>query len=89
MLVEQWLMLALCFAGDHIDIVGNFFVDQSSGNDGKPPYKPPTDLKNWLDAGDPPIFVGFGSMVIADTAALVDKILAAAEKTGARVLVQR
>ena len=76
-------------AGDHIDIVGNFFVDQSSGKEGKPPYQPPDDLKKWLEAGEPPVFVGFGSMVIADTASLVEMILSAAEETGARVLVQR
>lgn len=69
--------------------MGNFFVDQSSGKEGKPPYKPPDDLKNWLDAGEPPIFVGFGSMVISDTATLVQMILSAAEEAGARVLVQR
>ena len=59
------------------------------GNGDKPPYTPPSDLQTWLGAGDPPIFVGFGSMVISDTASLVDMIVSAAEQTGARVLVQR
>ena len=44
--------------GSHIDVVGGFFLDQASS------FDPPPELVAFLSAGPPPIFVGFGSMVI-------------------------
>jgi len=35
----------------------------------------PQPIRDFLAAGPPPIFVGFGSMVIADASSLVDTIL--------------
>jgi sterol 3beta-glucosyltransferase len=53
-----------------IDITGNFFAPPKSISD----YQPPAELVDWLAKGDAPIFIGFGSMVIADTAALVKTV---------------
>ena len=50
--------------------------------------EPFADLQKWIDAGPPPIFLGFGSMVIRDTAKLVKMIREAVEATGLRMVVQ-
>ena len=41
--------------GEHIHVTGYWFVDT-------PVYEPPRDLKAFLEAGPPPVYVGFGSM---------------------------
>jgi sterol 3beta-glucosyltransferase len=46
------------------------------------------DVVEWLRAGDPPVFIGFGSMVIKDTVSLQKIIIEAARMTGCRVVVQ-
>lgn len=74
--------------GDHIDVVGAFFVDQSSGKDKASSFTPPQRLVQWLASGEAPVFIGFGSMVIEDTQALAGIIVAAAEKVGCRIIVQ-
>lgn len=51
-------------------------LDETSGAD--------ADLVRWLDAGEPPLFVGFGSMPIADPAATRAMIAAAARRHGMR-----
>lgn len=71
--------------GPHIDIVGNVFNDLDAI---LRDYRPPPDLVAWLAKGEPPIFVGFGSMVIEDTASLVEIVVGAALQTGTRVVLQ-
>ena len=68
--------------GDNVDVVGGFFLNTASD------YTPPKDLEVFLAAGPEPIFIGFGSMVIEDTASLTDLILEAARRTNARVVIQ-
>ena len=41
----------------------------------------------WLTNGEPPVFVGFGSMPVSDPAATMDMITTVADRVGARVLV--
>ncbi|MGJ0119130.1 glycosyltransferase [Williamsia sp. MIQD14] len=41
----------------------------------------------WLDAGPPPVYVGFGSMPLTDAAAVVGAVVAALRDRGQRVLV--
>jgi sterol 3beta-glucosyltransferase len=43
--------------GSKIDVVGFCFLDLLQD------YQPPHDLVEWLKAGPPPIYVGFGSLV--------------------------
>jgi sterol 3beta-glucosyltransferase len=43
--------------GPKIDVVGFCFLDLASD------YVPPEELVKWLEAGDKPIYVGFGSLV--------------------------
>lgn len=51
-------------------------LDETSGAD--------AHLVRWLDAGEPPLFVGFGSMPMADPAATRAMIAAAARRHGVR-----
>jgi hypothetical protein len=53
-----------------VDITGNFF----GAPKGNANYQPPPELAEFLANGEPPIFIGFGSMVIEDTAALVKTV---------------
>jgi UDP:flavonoid glycosyltransferase YjiC (YdhE family) len=45
------------------------------------------DLATWLDAGDPPVFFGFGSMPVLDPAAALAMIREVAQRLGVRALV--
>jgi sterol 3beta-glucosyltransferase len=47
----------------------------------------PPALVEFLDAGEPPVFVGFGSMAGADPAATTATVLAAVRQTGMRAIV--
>eukprot|EP01041_Mallomonas_annulata_P007758 gene7758-15875_t len=51
-------------------------------------YIPPQTLVDFLSAGPPPVFVGFGSMVCADPTTLLRVVLRGAARAGVRVLVQ-
>ncbi|KAH8053334.1 transferase [Aureococcus anophagefferens] len=57
-------------------------------DDGGATYEPAKSVAAFLAAGGEPVFVGFGSMVIADPGALYDLILDAAEASKTRVIVQ-
>ena len=46
------------------------------------------ELQAWIDKGPPPIFLGFGSMVIRDTKSLVEMIQKAVHATNLRMVVQ-
>lgn len=43
--------------GPKVDVVGFCFLDLASN------YEPPEPLVRWLEAGDKPIYIGFGSLV--------------------------
>lgn len=43
--------------GSKIDVVGFCFLDLASN------YQPPSSLVQWIEAGERPIYVGFGSLV--------------------------
>jgi sterol 3beta-glucosyltransferase len=44
-------------------------------------------LDDWLAAGDPPVYVGFGSMPVTDPAALLDMITGAIDRIGGRAVI--
>jgi sterol 3beta-glucosyltransferase len=46
--------------GENIDVVGFFFLDVAELTD----YEPPKDLLDFLEAGPPPVYIGFGSLVV-------------------------
>jgi sterol 3beta-glucosyltransferase len=67
--------------GPHIDLANFTFYDQAHS------YEPPRALLDFLAAGEAPIYVGFGSVVVEDPAALRGIIFTALEKAGARGIV--
>jgi UDP:flavonoid glycosyltransferase YjiC (YdhE family) len=69
--------------GEHIDISGFFFLDLAEQ------YKPSEDLAKFLAAGPPPVYIGFGSIVVDDPAALTKLIFDAVAKLGIRALVSK
>jgi len=49
--------------------------------------EPSRELTDWLGSGDPPVFIGFGSMPILDPAPLIEAATEAAGLAGVRVLL--
>lgn len=47
----------------------------------------PDDLESWLDAGSPPVFLGFGSMPVLDVEGFVRTVRASLEAVGARGVI--
>ena len=52
-----------------------------------PAWSPPRRLAAFLDAGDPPVYLGFGSMPVDRPAALAGAVTMTARQTGARFIV--
>ncbi|TPX72913.1 undecaprenyldiphospho-muramoylpentapeptide beta-N-acetylglucosaminyltransferase [Spizellomyces sp. 'palustris'] len=69
--------------GSHIDIAGFFFLDLATN------YTPPNDLAAFLAAGDPPVYIGFGSIVVDYPDKLTSLIFSAVEKAGVRAVVSK
>ena len=69
--------------GPEIDIAGYVFLDLASD------YDPPKDLTDFLDAGEPPIYIGFGSIVVDDPDKFTKMIFDAVKIAGVRALVSK
>lgn len=54
----------------------------------EPGWTPPADLVDFLDAGDAPVVVSFGSMPVGDAAKLRRTVIAATRSAGLRVVLQ-
>lgn len=63
--------------GDHVHTTGYWMLDESG-------WQPSDALLRFLDAGDPPVFVGFGSMPVPDPAAATTVIVEALQRGGRR-----
>ncbi|GKT67234.1 hypothetical protein ColTof3_14573 [Colletotrichum tofieldiae] len=55
----------------------------------EPVYNPPSDLDQFLRSGPPPVYVGFGSIVIDDPQHFTNIILEATSRCGVRVIISR
>ncbi|KZV78558.1 UDP-Glycosyltransferase/glycogen phosphorylase [Exidia glandulosa HHB12029] len=66
---------------NHIDVVGFYFLDLATS------YTPPQDLANFLAAGPPPVYIGFGSVVVDDPGEMTRVIFEATQNVGVRALV--
>jgi sterol 3beta-glucosyltransferase len=62
---------------------GYWFLDESRG------WTPPADLRAFLDAGAPPVYVGFGSMTGTNPESKAQMVLEALASTGQRGLLAR
>ncbi|KYK61757.1 UDP-glucose,sterol transferase [Drechmeria coniospora] len=68
---------------DEIDVSGFVFLDLAAS------FKPPADLEEFLAAGDKPIYIGFGSIVVDDANLFTEMIFEAVEKAGVRALISK
>ncbi|KAF7303776.1 Glycosyltransferase family 1 protein [Mycena indigotica] len=66
----------------HIDICGFFFREP-------PAYTPPPDLDAFLAAGPPPVYIGFGSIVIDNPQRMNDILVQAVRAAGVRAIISR
>lgn len=66
----------------HIDVSGFFFRDP-------PLQEPSAAIVEFLQAGTPPIYIGFGSIVLEDPARTTSLILEAVNLCGVRAIVSR
>lgn len=71
--------------GPHIDISGFVFLGKADS------FTPPDDLKEFLDAepDNPPVYIGFGSIVVDDPDSLTQLIFDSAKEAGVRALVSK
>ncbi|KAH8165562.1 hypothetical protein CIB48_g2700 [Xylaria polymorpha] len=69
--------------GNHIDIAGFYFLNLASS------YTPEPELAAFLAAGPPPVYIGFGSIVVDDPNQLTRMIFDAVAETGVRALVSK
>ena len=52
-----------------------------------PEWQPPSELQAFLDAGEPPLYVGFGSMPDGDASRVTLSVLDALKRTGRRAIL--
>ena len=69
--------------GSEIDIAGFVFLDLASS------FDPPEELVEFLNAGDPPMYIGFGSIVVDDPDRFTEMIFEAVKQAGVRALVSK
>lgn len=56
-IMKSSFLLLISDWGPEIDVVGFCFLDLASR------YEPPESLVKWIEAGEKPIYIGFGSLV--------------------------
>ncbi|KAF2140048.1 glycosyltransferase family 1 protein [Aplosporella prunicola CBS 121167] len=69
--------------GNHITISGFYFLNLATN------FRPDPDLAAFLDAGPPPVYIGFGSIVVDNPNGMTKLIFEAVQKAGVRALVSK
>ncbi|KAG5462278.1 MAG: hypothetical protein BJ554DRAFT_5419 [Olpidium bornovanus] len=69
---------------DYINVTGFCFLSSLSTN-----YKPDDKLKAFLEAGEKPVYIGFGSIVVDDPSNLTKIVFEAVRRTGLRAIVSK
>lgn len=69
--------------GDEIDISGFVFLDLAST------FTPPDPLTKFLQDGEAPVYIGFGSIVVDDADKFTEMIFEAVKLAGVRALVSK
>ncbi len=67
----------------HIDVADFVFLEGKGG------YEPPRDLLAFLEAGEPPIYIGFGSCVVEDPEGMTRTLFDALAAAGRRGIVSK
>lgn len=67
--------------GEDIHVTGYWFLEAVSS------WRPPVDLVDFLEAGSPPVYIGFGSVVTRKAKLLTEIALEALAQTGQRGLL--
>lgn len=66
---------------DSVRITGYWLEEEASS------YQPPQELVSFLEAGEPPVYIGFGSMTAKDPARMAEIVLEAVARTGCRAVL--
>jgi UDP:flavonoid glycosyltransferase YjiC (YdhE family) len=66
--------------GEHVHITGYWFPPDGD-------WEPPDDLRKFIEAGPPPVFVGFGSMPIRNPEQTTKIVLDTLQKIGRRAIL--
>lgn len=66
---------------EDIHVTGYWFLDAASG------WEPPADLARFLEAGPPPVYIGFGSMVTAEAGKLTRIAVEGLRRAGQRGVI--
>ncbi len=64
-----------------VHVTGYWFLDDGAE------WEPPAPLQAFLDAGDPPVYVGFGSLIDRNSRHLIETVVSAVRQTGRRLLL--
>jgi sterol 3beta-glucosyltransferase len=67
--------------GDHIHVTGYWFLDAPAD------WQPSSALRAFLDAGAPPVYIGFGSMSSRNPQATTQMMIEALKTTGQRGII--
>src|SRR5690606_5868344 len=67
--------------GPNARICGYWFLEEEAG------WQPPPDLLDFLEAGPPPVYIGFGSMNTRDPEATLELVLDAVRQAGQRAVL--
>lgn len=73
---------ALATDSDRTDVSGFFFREM-------PHYQPAPELLSFLKRGPPPVYIGFGSIVLQNPNQMLSTILDAVEAAGARAVISK
>lgn len=67
--------------GAHVHVTGYWTLEAETD------WSPPAELLEFLQRGDPPVYIGFGSMANRDPQATADLVLRALDQTGQRAII--
>ncbi|KAF2621128.1 glycosyltransferase family 1 protein [Macroventuria anomochaeta] len=66
----------------YVDVCGFFFRDP-------PHYEPPPEIRSFIESGPPPVYIGFGSIVLEDPQRITSAILGAVQANRFRAIVSK
>jgi UDP:flavonoid glycosyltransferase YjiC (YdhE family) len=69
--------------GSNISVSGFYFLPTTST------FQPPANLMDFIKAGEPPIYIGFGSIVVGNPEAMTNMVLEAIQIAGVRALMSK